>query len=319
MASLLSNGRAFAPAARQPLTRANMRAFKWEKKNMSPDTNLAIRQARGGGTWFPADRGTLERMVDGFIEAADVTMEAGSRIVSAIAPHAGYQYSGAVAGYTFRALRDRAAGGPSPETVVILGFPHRCAFAGVALMDGEALETPLGRAELDSDAGSLMMRGRSRIVRDYAPHAGEHSAENQVPFVQRALPRAKLVIALVGAHDRATQRDLLEALLGLARRKTIVVVASSDMLHDPDYALVSQTDRDTLRKVAALDHAAVLRDWRLDRQTFCGIVPVLTAMQLAQQLGGRKGTVLHYRNSGDDYPESRGQWVVGYGAVVFTA
>jgi AmmeMemoRadiSam system protein B len=283
---------------------------------MNSEARRVVRRARGGGMWFPGERKAIERMVGEFLDRARTPRVEG-RIVSAISPHAGYVYSGQVAGYVFRALRDNAATAGAPETVVVLGFTHRTAFQGAAFMDGDAIETPLGETALDREAAERLIGKRSRLIRDYSPHAGEHSAENQVPFVQAALPQARLVIALIGDHQRATLEELLAGLNDLAKAKRIVVVASSDMLHDPDYDRVTATDRETLRKVVAMDYGGILREWGLEQQTFCGIGPVVTAMRLAEGMGCRQGTLLHYRNSGDDYPESRGQWVVGYGAVVF--
>jgi MEMO1 family protein len=268
--------------------------------------------------WFPRDPGALRNMVDASMASATVPRLEG-RIVSAISPHAGYVYSGPVAGFTFRALQENAAAGHAPATVVILGFTHRAEFRGIAILDGDAIETPLGPAELDAPAAAVLMQGRPGVFLDASPHAGEHSAENQIPFVQRALPAARLVVALAGDHSERTREDLLAGLMDLSARQSIVVVASSDMLHDADYELVSRTDRATLKAVEAMDHRAVLAGWGYQAQTFCGIVPVVTAMRFAEARGCRKGVVLHYRNSGDDYPESRGRWVVGYGAVVFAA
>ena len=255
-------------------------------------------------------------MVTGFIRSAEVPKVEG-RIVGAIAPHAGYVYSGKVAGFTFRAIRDNAAANNGPETVVLLGFSHRLGFRGIALMDGDAIETPLGEATLDKEAAGVLMAGRPCFVFNSAPHDGEHSAENEIPFVQVALPKAKLVVALVGDHESKTLQDLTSGLNDLAGKKRILVVASSDMLHDPDYALVTNTDKGTLEKVKSMNPDAVLKAWDYSSQVFCGIAPVLAVMQFSQAQGCKKATLLHYRNSGDDFPESRGQWVVGYGAVVF--
>lgn len=277
-----------------------------------------VREAVGAGRWFPGGRRELEGLVDAFIGAAEPPPITG-RIASAIAPHAGFVYSGHVAGFTFRALRDAAREDP-PDTVVVLGFSHREAFRGVALMDGDAISTPLGETPLDAaSVRDLAAHPSGRLFADYTPHRGEHSAENEIPFLQRALPDAKLVIGLMGDHDAATIEALTAALAKLARSHRIVVVASSDMLHDPDYDLVTRTDQATLEAVARLDVAGVARRWSGRQQVFCGIAPVLTAMAFAAQAGCRSGTILSYRNSGDDHPESRGEWVVGYGAVAFFA
>jgi len=89
------------------------------------------------------------------------------------------------------------------------------------------------------------------------------------------------------------------------------------MLHDPDYDLVTKTDKKTLQLVAAMDSKGLLDQWSPRRQIFCGMAPVAAVMGFAKGLGCKEGKVLYYRNNGDDFPESRGQWVVGYGAVVF--
>lgn len=276
-----------------------------------------VRRAHGEGRWFPGDEKTLSRMVNTFVETAEVP-EIKGRIVAGIAPHAGYVYSGKTAGYTFRALKDSAAAGNEPDTVVVIGFSHGAAFGGVALMDGDAIATPLGEVGLDNEAADLLVKGRDRIRRDYAPHAGEHSAENEIPFVQAALPKAKLVVAMFGDHEKTTLDQLVAGLNELAAKKKIVVVASTDLLHDPDYDLVSGTDRDTLKKIAALDMKELAASWSPRKQVCCGLMPVLTAMRFAHDRGSKGGKVLYYRNNGDDDPSSRGNWVVGYGSVIFT-
>jgi MEMO1 family protein len=276
-----------------------------------------VRNALGAGRWFPGTPETLRSAVSGYIDAASAP-EIKGRIVCGIAPHAGYQYSGKVAGYTFRALKDNARGGHSPDTVVILGFSHRGSFPGVALMDGDIVRTPLGDTEIDKEAVAMLNDQGTRIFVDYRPHAGEHSAENQIPFVQVALPKVKLVVGLIGDHDARTLDELVGALKALAAKRKIVVIASTDMLHDPNYDLVTRTDKNTLALMTEMKDAELWSRWSYENQICCGIAPVVAAMRFARSQGEARSHVLHYQNSGDDFPESRGNWVVGYGSVVFT-
>jgi AmmeMemoRadiSam system protein B len=276
-----------------------------------------IRSALGAGRWFPANRTELAGSIQGYIEEAFVPEVAGP-IVAAIAPHAGYLYSGQVAGYTYRAIQDSLPEHGAPETVVVLGFSHKGEGQGVALMDGTTFVTPLGESSMDTEAATLLIAADPRLRPDYRPHMGEHSLENQIPFIQTVLPGASLVMALIASRDSATLDALAKALNSLARKKKILVIASSDMLHDSSYEKVRKTDQATLRKVVAMDTTGVMHDWDYSQQVFCGIGPVVTAMKYAQLRGVEKGTLLRYRNSGDDFPESRGQWVVGYGAVAFS-
>ncbi|MDD5484164.1 MAG: AmmeMemoRadiSam system protein B [Kiritimatiellae bacterium] len=289
-----------------------------EEQKMKENNRRIVREACGAGRWFPAGKTELRRMVAGFIDRAEAEPGPG-RIIAAIAPHAGYIYSGTVAGYVFKALKQQAEQGKEPETVVILGLSHRGGFPGAALMDGDAFATPLGETALDSEAAKILSNNRPAVRLDYSPHCGEHSAENQIPFVQVALPKAKLVVVLIGDQSGDTIGELAAGLSELARTRKILVIASSDMLHDPDYDLVSRTDRATLKMVENMDIGKLQENWAYDRQIFCGLAPVTVAIRFAAAQGCAKGTALKYENSGDAHPESRGQWVVGYGAVVFIA
>ncbi len=290
--------------------------FVWEDLKMANASEIVTRQAHGSGRWFPGNKQELKEMVESYIENAQPETVEG-RIVAAIAPHAGYIYSGKVAGFTFRAIKDNAQKTGQPETVVVLGFSHSGGFPGVALMDGDFIETPLGKAALDTEAAKMLAGASHRIFFNYGPHRGEHSAENEIPFVQAALPHAKMVVALMGDHDPETLDALVGALEALSRKTRLLVVASTDMLHDPSYDLVTKTDEKTLKKLAAMDCEGLEKTWGYDKQILCGIGPVLAVMKFAKGKGGKKGSVLYYRNSGDDFPKSRGQWVVGYGAAVF--
>jgi AmmeMemoRadiSam system protein B len=281
-----------------------------------PMSYKTIRKANGAGRWFSGDGKELLRDVKGYIDRAEVPA-IDHRLVGAVAPHAGYLYSGAVAGCSFRALRDNAKKFGAPDVVVVLGLSHRGGFAGVALMDGDAIATPLGVTELDRASGVFLAGKSESIYFDYAPHAVEHSAENEIPFVQVALPDAKLVVGLLGDHSDKTWSELAGALHKLAEKHRIVIVASSDLLHDADYELVTRTDHKTLGLITSLDVSGLESSWSIEHQVCCGIGPVVTLLRFVRLQGVESGRLLCYRNSGDDHPESRGEWVVGYGAVVF--
>ena len=134
-------------------------------------------------------------------------------------------------------------------------------------------------------------------------------------MVQGILTSARNV-SQMAFRNRVAFADALHA---MSKTRNLLVIASTDMLHDADYERVTRTDRVTLDLVERMDREALRERWSSTNQSFCGICPVLTAMDYAEKQGCREAAVLHYRNSGDDFPESRGNWVVGYGAVVFDA
>lgn len=280
-------------------------------------TDAVIRLCSGAGRWYPGTKTALSDMVRGFLQDA-ISPPVTRPILSALAPHAGYVYSGPVAGETFRAIERQMQRGREVDTFVVLGFSHRGPGEGICLMDGDYFRTPLGLSSLDKECLAFFKTHAPRVRADAAPHMAEHSAENLIPFIQSIAPQAALVVALVGHIDKSELENFCKALEMQSQEKSIMVVASTDMLHDPDYDLVTRTDRNTLEMLSNMDLAGLEQAWRYDQQILCGIQPAKVAMRYAQLKGARQGEVLRYRNSGDDHPESRGQWVVGYGSVVFT-
>ena len=134
---------------------------------------------------------------------------------------------------------------------------------------------------------------------------------------------------LLGDHEDTTLDQLVDALVELrSSGLKFCVVASSDMLHDPDYDYVARyfvcidhfqvtnTDRATLALIEKNDFNAISKAWSYEKQILCGVGPVLTLMRFANRVSA-SGHVLHYCNCGDVFPESKGDWVVGYGAVAF--
>ena len=273
----------------------------------------------GAGTWFPGDGSVLRAQIKAFMaRAAEEDPVVQGPILGGIAPHAGLQYSGRTAASTFHAIVSRLPSDGEPDAVIILGFCHRQSFDGFALMDVDALVSPLGESCVARGLVRELCSRAPCIQADNTPHRGEHSAENLVPFIQYTLPNVPMVIGLFGGHVRQVCRAVAEALRETGAGRRLLLLASTDLLHDADEKRVGRTDRVTLQHIAARDTDALLAAWQPGFQVCCGISPVTT---LLDYLDGREGVLGHrlsYRNSGEDYPEMRGQWVVGYGAVVFT-
>ncbi|KAH3758844.1 AmmeMemoRadiSam system protein B [Pelomyxa schiedti] len=282
------------------------------------------RQAIGAGRWFPAAESQLRSAVDRYLAAASPISEQvlATPVLGVVSPHAGYEYSGKVSGYSFRALRESAVRHGEPNYVVIVGFSHSGSFPGAAIMPGTEFVSPIGTSPLANDVAEKMCLNRPKLKMNYGPHHGEHSAENQIPFVQAIFPHARLVVVLLGDHAAATINQLVDALVELRTTSfggPFVVVSSSDMLHDADYDKVVSTDHHTLELVTRLDDAALASTWNYSHQILCGIGPVLVLVKFAKACGpSMRAHTLHYRNCGDDFPESKGDWVVGYGAVAFS-
>lgn len=262
---------------------------------------LEVRKPAVAGTFYPADpealRAQVERCLAGARPAAPLTPKA------LVVPHAGYVYSGAVAGSAYAlagGLRERI------RRVVLLGPSHRVGFRGIAVPECEAFETPLGRIPLDAE-GVAQARALPQVVALDAAHAREHSLEVQLPFLQLALGDFSLVPLSVGDATPEEVEAVIEALWG--GDETLVVV-SSDLSHYLPYDAARALDRRTTDAIERLAPEAI------GREQACGRLPVQGLLRAARRHGLHAHT-LDVRSSGDT-AGSRDS-VVGYGAWAFSA
>ena len=258
-----------------------------------------VRPAAVAGQFYPRDSDRLRREVAELLAKAP---DAGTgRPKALIAPHAGYAYSGPVAGRAFAILD----GATSITRVVVIGPAHYVPLRGIAVPTADAFETPLGRVPLDPDA-LLELSGLSFVVRADAPHAPEHAIEVELPFLQLVLQRFTLVPLLVGdAHPQ----QVWEAIGRLWGGPETIIVVSSDLSHFHDYRTAQRLD-------AATALAIEQGDWaKLGAHNACGFLPIIGLLQhtTSRALRVRR---LGLCNSGDTAgPRER---VVGYGAWAFT-
>jgi AmmeMemoRadiSam system protein B len=252
------------------------------------------------GTFYPADPRRLAAEVDGHLASARTGAE-GAAPKAIVAPHAGYVYSGPVAGSAFAALAPRAA---RIRRVVLLGPAHYVACRGLALPTVEAFRTPLGDVPLDPGARAALA-GLAQVELDDRPHAREHSLEVELPFLQRLLGELALVPLVVGDAADDEVAEVLDRLWG---GEETAIVVSTDLSHFLDARAARGRDAATAAAVVALDAAAVADD------DACGARP-LRGLLCAARCRGLAGRALDLRNSGDTAgPDDR---VVGYGAFAF--
>jgi MEMO1 family protein len=258
-----------------------------------------VRPAAVAGLFYPGDSAELDATLDELL-AGSAPAAAAAAPKALIVPHAGYLYSGAVAGHAFRLLRPLRN---QVERVVLLGPSHREWFRGLAVPHAQAFATPLGLARIDDATVARLAELPAVLVSDPA-HAREHSLEVQLPFLQKLLPGAQIVPILVGEATAAEVEAVLDALWG--GPETLIVV-SSDLSHYHPYDEARSLDGATA--TAILEGRATLTG-----EDACGCVAVNGLMRVARRRGLRV-ELLELRNSGDTAGDrSR---VVGYGAFGF--
>jgi MEMO1 family protein len=260
----------------------------------------AVRPPAVAGSFYPADAARLRAMVEGYLAAADELRTAATS-KAVIAPHAGYVYSGPVAGHAFAALGERAS---AIRRAVVVGPAHFAPFRGVAVPSTGAFRTPLGEVPLDR-AGIKATRDLPQVRLADVPHEPEHALEVELPFLQAVLGEFALVPLLVGEATAGEVAQVLECLWG--GPETLIVI-SSDLSHYEPYDRAKKHDAATADAIERLDAAS------LGPRDACGWLPTAGLLVAA----GRRGMSvarLDLRNSGDT-AGPRDQ-VVGYGAWSF--
>ena len=290
-------------------------------KNIGLSAEQKIRPAYVAGGFYPADAKELVKMIDGFLAQASPVKLEGS-LVALVCPHAGYQFSGGVAAYSYIQLKGR-----SYDRVVVLAPSHYEAFPFSSIYDGEAYHTPFGDVPVDHDFAAKLVKLSSTIKISDRGHGvvemqggryGEHALEDQLPFLQRVLGQFKMVPIVMGDPRYDACRALGIALAKAVQGTNTLILVSSDLSHYHPYDEAERMDHQILKTIEEWDYLTLSQN--LERDIWkgpCGGGPIVAAMIAAERLGAHHAQILKYANSGDvTGDKSR---VVGYGAVALVA
>ena len=268
-----------------------------------------IRKPVWAGQFYDADKAALAARIEGFLASARPAAVPG-KIRALIVPHAGYIYSGRTAAFAYKLVQ-----GEDIETVVILGPSHRVGFEGCSIYPEGGFETPLGIAEVDAPAARAIA-GAAGFGFVPEAHAEEHSVEVQVPFVQKVLPKAKIVPIVMGFPSEPNIRRLAGALAKVLKDRKALVIASTDMSHFLNQKEAEATDKSTLELVQGQKVPTLLRKIERNENVLCGGAAVVTALLYAQKMGSAAVTVL--RRSDSTEGGAPADSVVGYFSAAVT-
>jgi AmmeMemoRadiSam system protein B len=262
-----------------------------------------IREPAVAGSFYPAGAAALGAGVDRFLGAAGSAAPA----LGVVVPHAGYVYSGAVAGATYAAVA-------VPPRVIVLGPNHTgLGFARAALSPAEAWRTPLGRVERDGPICDALA-GAAGVSPDAAAHAREHALEVQLPFLQRRRPGLSFAALCLAHLSYAECERLAAAVAEAARAAGALLVASSDMSHYLPADQARTADHRALEPLLALDAEGLYRRVHEEEITMCGVIPAVVMLLAARALGARTAELVRYAHSGEVSGDD--ERVVGYAGVV---
>jgi hypothetical protein len=249
------------------------------------------RAAVFAGAFYDADPGRLAALVDGYLRTA-AEPPAGARDARLlICPHAGYIFSGPTAGHAYQAVKGRPF-----ETVVVVGTSHQYPLDGASIYLRGGFETPLGTVPVD-EALAARIAGASGFSYVAAAHEKEHSVEVQVPFIQRALPGARIVPIVLGYPTKANVNALARGLGEALAAPGVLIVASTDLSHYLAKEKANAADAKTIELVRKADARAIADRSARGENVMCGGGGVAAALIAMKTLGAPRVTVLHYSDS----------------------
>ncbi|HUI76880.1 MAG TPA: AmmeMemoRadiSam system protein B [Bryobacteraceae bacterium] len=260
------------------------------------------------GQFYPANPKELTHLIQKF-----TAPEAGTakiRVCACMVPHAGYIYSGGVAGAVFSRIQ-------LPRKIVVVGVRHSPPGAELAILSEGAWRTPLGDAPLDEPLARMLKESCARLREDVVAHQREHSLEVEIPFLQVLDPGFTFVPVAVGTLRFSELRELG---LGLARvlqesEDEILIVTSSDMNHYEDDETTRIKDEKAIEKLKALDAQGLYDVCREQRISMCGLGPAIATLTAMKAIGAERGELVRYATSGDVSGDRDA--VVGYAGMIF--
>jgi predicted class III extradiol MEMO1 family dioxygenase len=297
-------------------------------------TTSAVRTPAVAGRFYPGRAEVLLGEVREFTSTSKTAIETGRiAAIGCVAPHAGYIYSGGVAGAVYSRLQ-------IPEQCVILCPNHTGKGRPLAIMASTTWQTPLGEVAADADMGARLLRRFPALQEDSAAHRAEHAIEVQLPFLQALRPELKIVPIAVGTSNFDVLRGLGEALADVIadhhekdrrekdrheedrreedqkeeRPAKTLIIASSDMNHYESDAITRVKDRKAIERVLALDARGLWEVVMNEEISMCGFGPTIVMLTAAKLLGAASATLVKYATSGDvsgDYDS-----VVGYAGII---
>lgn len=243
------------------------------------------------GYFYPNNSDALRETIEGLVDH-DQDKE---KAISVVSPHAGYVYSGKVAGSVFSSIS-------LPENYIILGPNHQEVSTGISIMRHGIWETPLGDVAINAPLADLIMKHSDTVKENAKSHSQEHSLEVQVPFIQ--FLKGHMTIVPISIAYFIPYEDLEE--LGRAVAKAIqeygqdvLIVASTDMSHYVSQEVAKEKDFQAIEKILDLDAQGLYDVVKKENISMCGVQPTTATLVASKKLKAKKADLIKYQTSGD--------------------
>lgn len=249
-----------------------------------------IRKPAVAGTFYPDSPDELKKMLEAFIDLQAPKEKA----IAIISPHAGYVYSGSVAGKILSSTE-------LPRDFIILCPNHSGQGARAALMDSGHWETPMGPAEVNPDLAQLLLDHCPVLDVDSTAHLREHSLEVQLPFLQYLLTEFSFVPICLSTQNYIELCQIGEGIASSVKKykDPVLIIVSSDMTHYEEAGAAKAKDMKAIKMVERIDPRGLYDVVRNEGITMCGYAPAVSALEACRILGAKKGNLIAYSTSGE--------------------
>jgi len=273
-------------------------------------TTTSLRHPAVAGRFYPRDAKDLGEEVHTYL--SQTPQQKPVRAMGCIAPHAGYMYSGHVAGAVFAGLE-------IPQLCLVMCPNHSGVGCALAIVSEGAWETPLGNVPIDSAFAAALKRRCPLLQEDSSAHRSEHAAEVELPFLQMRQPQLKFVPVALGTRHFDALEQLGNAIADViaAHNGDVLIVASSDMNHYESDAITRVKDESAIEAILRLDAPALYDVVTRQHISMCGFGPAVTMLTATKKLGATSAELVKYATSGDVSGDRA--LVVGYAGIIVAA
>jgi len=266
---------------------------------------VMIRKPVVAGQFYPQTEASLRKMLSGLIEPVSEKQDA----IGVVMPHAGYVYSGVVAGATISKVELK-------KTVIILGTNHTGAGERFSIMTDGSWMTPMGEVKIDTEIAKSILKECPLLKEDTLAHMYEHSIEVELPFLQYLKSDIKIVPIVISQAKLSEYQKLGQDLANGFKKvgRPGLFMASTDMTHYESKESAEEKDRLAINAILELDEEKLSKVVKEKDISMCGVSPTCALLAVCKNLGAKKAGLVKYQTSGDtsgDYSS-----VVGYAGMI---
>ncbi|WP_305553280.1 MEMO1 family protein [Methanobrevibacter sp. V74] len=280
-----------------------------------------LRQPAVAGAFYPADPETLKKLIEscflddvgpGYIPELN-SFDGNDYPINVMVPHAGYQYSGAIASKGYCEIVKKGF----PGVFIIISPNHTGFGSEISVFNEGEWITPLGNVKIDKELAEAIVDVSEYASCDFTAHIHEHSIEVQLPFLQYFSADFKIVPITMGTQNFVTSTDLSNAIFEATNKlnRSYCVIASTDLSHFNTQERANTVDGFVLEDIYEMNEFKLFEEVVQYNITMCGYGPVMTVMSLSKRCGKHTSEILAYGTSGDVTDDLTS--VVGYASGIF--